>query len=119
MCWNAFISSLRFSLLSVLLILTACGGGSQTVVSIAPHVSSFNPGGNLVFTATVHNNQNPTVTWSLSGAGSLVYPPVNAGVPNPVQYFAPTTQPPNPSVTLTATAVGDSKAKGSVTFKIQ
>ena len=81
------MNSLRFSLVSVLLILTACGGGSLTVVSIAPHVSFFNPGGNLVFTATVHNNQNLAVTWSLSGAGSLVYPPANAGVPNQVQYF--------------------------------
>lgn len=107
-----------FSLLSVLLILTACGGGSQTMVSIAPHVSFFNSGGNLVFTATVHNNQNPTVTWNLSGAGSLVYPPVNSAVPNAVQYFAPTIQPPNPSVTLTATAVGDPKAKASITFTI-
>ena len=113
------MSSLRFSLLSVLLILTACGGGRQTSVSIAPHVSSFNPGGNLIFTATVHNNQNPTVTWSLSGAGSLVYPPLGSAVANPVQYFAPVIQPPNPSVTLTATSVGDSNAKASVTFTIQ
>jgi hypothetical protein len=103
-----------FIFLLSLLPLAACGGSSSQSVSTQPPatvtITGLTPtalgvGSNWLFTA------NESVTWSLSGAGTL---DSNTGL-----YIAPNTVPSPAAVTITATSTANSSATASATITIQ
>src|SRR6266487_852873 len=90
------------------LILTACGGSSNTVppppgvsVSIAAAPSTIGTGANYQFSATVSGTSNQGVAWTAS-AGTI---DSSTGL-----YIAPTTIPNPATVTITATSAADASA---------
>jgi len=100
------------TVLLALLPLAACGGSSQsssttptavTITGLTP--TALGIGSNWLFTANV------SVTWTLSGAGTL---DSNTGL-----YIAPNTIPSPATVTLTATSTADSSETASATVTIQ
>lgn len=73
-------------------------------VSVAPPTISLNGGDTQTFTATVTKATNTSVTWSLSGLGTLG---TNGA------YTAPTVVPSQQTATITATSVADPSKSGS------
>ena len=89
-----------------------CGGGGgstpvgvPTTVTLSPSVGqSVTAGGRLSITATVTtgSSSSTSVTWSLSGPGSL-----SSTTSNPVTYTAPSSASSNANVVVTATSVAN------------
>lgn len=73
-------------------------------VSVAPPNVSLNGGGSQSFTATVTNATNKTVTWSLTGLGTL---DANGA------YTAPTFVPSQQTATVKVTSTADPSKSGS------
>jgi hypothetical protein len=73
-------------------------------VSVAPPTVSLNGGGSKSFTATVTNATNKTVTWSLTGLGTL---DANGA------YTAPTLIPNQQTATVKATSNADPSKSGN------
>jgi len=73
-------------------------------VTVAPPTASLQGGASQTFTATVTKATNTSVTWSLSGLGTLG---TNGA------YTAPTVVPGQQTATITATSVADPSKSGS------
>jgi hypothetical protein len=107
---------------SLLSILTACGGGgggsTVPVVQISGQSSTIAPNGSFSLSASVTGDStNSGVTWTInpaSGSGALTN-----STPTSVTYTAPGTVPTNPNVTITATSIANSQGAQSVSFIIQ
>ena len=82
--------------------------GASVSVSISPTGTSLPGGGQQQFAATVAGSANQSVTWSLSGAGTLVN-----GL-----YTAPSSVSAQQSVTVTATSAADSSKSAQVTVTL-
>ncbi len=79
-------------------------------VTVSPSTASVQAGGTQPFTATVTNNSNTAVTWSLSpNLGSIT----TAGV-----YTAPASVASNQTVTVTATSVADPTKSANSTLTV-
>jgi hypothetical protein len=78
-------------------------------VSVAPPNVSLNGGGSQAFTATVTNATNKTVTWSLTGLGTL---DANGA------YTAPTVVPSQQTATVNATSSADPSKSGSAVITL-
>jgi hypothetical protein len=106
---------------SLLSILTACGGGGSgpnptvPVVSISGQSSTVAPSGAINLTATVSGDStNSGVSWTVSGDGTL-----SNSTTTGVTYTAPSTVPSSPNVTITATSVANNQGASSVYFIVQ
>jgi hypothetical protein len=104
---------------SLLAILTACGGGgggsNPTVpsVSISGQTSTVAPNGTMNLTATVvGDSTNAGVNWTVSGGGSL-----SANTTTSVTYTAPDSVP-STGITITATSVANSAGGAQVFFLV-
>ncbi len=115
---------LRLPVLScaALVALAACGGSGSSsppppiTVSVSPASASVVTGGTQLFTATVANSGNASVTWQVNGAAggnSTVGTISGAGL-----YTAPAAVPTPPQVTVTATSVADPGKSGSAAVTV-
>ncbi len=103
---------------SLLAVLTACGGGGGSnpnvpTVSISGQTSTVAPSGTMSLTATVvGDSTNAGVNWTVSGGGTL-----SAQTTTSVTYTAPDS-PVNAGVTVTATSVANSQGSAQVFFLV-
>ena len=119
---NAIRPLLCVLAVSLLSILTACGGGgggsTVPVVSISGQSSTIAPNGTFSLSASVSGDStNSGVTWTISpasGSGTL-----SNSTTTSVTYTAPSAVPANPNVTITATSIANSQGAQSVSFIIQ
>jgi len=119
---NAIRPLLCVLAVSLLSILTACGGGgggsTVPVVSISGQSSTIAPNGTFSLSASVSGDStNSGVTWTISpasGSGTL-----SNSTTTSVTYTAPSAVPANPNVTITATSIANSQGTQSVSFIIQ
>src|SRR3984893_14365349 len=105
--------------LSIILFVSACGGGSSTAppsslisVSVTASKSTVLIGQTVTFTATVTGTMNTAVTWSVSGGAS------NGTISATGVYTAPATVPNPAKITVTATSQADSTKSGSATVTV-
>jgi hypothetical protein len=83
---------------------------SSTVsVSVSPTSATLNGGGTQQFAATVTGNSNTSVTWSLTGTGTLT----TSGL-----YTAPATVANSTTATVKATSVADTTKSASATVTL-
>ncbi len=120
---------LAVALLSLALA-SGCAKGGNGVVPLAVTITvtangvnanAIYPTQSVTLAANVTNSSNTAVTWSLSGAGTLtpVSPPPAPPAAATAIYVAPTTVPTAASQpTVTATLVGDSSVKGTLTLTV-
>lgn len=89
------------------------GSAVPTSVTVAPSTASVAAGSTQLFTATVLNNANPNVTWSVDGiaGGNLTVGTIDASG----NYSAPGTA---GAHTVTATSLGDPTASGSAAINV-
>jgi hypothetical protein len=99
--------------------LVGCGGGSTPSgvaisVSLVSSVSSVNPGGSAIITATVANDtSNSGVTFSLSGIGNITQTSSTTAT-----YVAPSSVTSTQVVSITAIAVANTNASASVQITV-
>jgi hypothetical protein len=104
--------------LSIILYISACGGGSTTAPSSSISVTVTAPrstvvvGQTVTFTATVTGTTSTTVTWSVSGGVG------NGTISSTGVYSAPATVPNPAKVTVTATSQADATKSGSATVTV-
>src|ERR1700730_3559816 len=105
--------------LSIILFVSACGGGSSTAppsslisVSVTASKSTVLIGQTVTFTATVTGTMNTAVTWSVSGG------PNNGTISATGVYTAPATVPTPAKVTVIATSQADSTKSGSAIITV-
>jgi hypothetical protein len=101
----------------LLFSLAGCGGSSKTTitqqgisVALTTGPSTIGAGANWTYTANVIGSSNQTVTWSVSGGGTI---DSSTGL-----YIAPNTVPNPATVTITATAAADTTATQSATVTV-
>jgi C4-type Zn-finger protein len=118
--------------LTVTVTATSATDGSKTAaatvtvpavtVSVAPASATVQAGGSKMFTATVSNTTDTSVTWSLTQSGAPCAPAcgtLSSATANPVTYNAPATPPAsNESVTIVATSVADATKSGSAAITV-
>jgi len=120
---------LAVALLSLALASGCAKGGSGvapipvtvTVTANDVNANAIYPTQSVTLAANVTNSSNIAVTWSLSGAGTLtpVSPPPAPPAAATAIYVAPTTVPTAASQPIvTATLVGDSSVKGTLTLTV-
>ena len=122
-----------FAALTVsLLLLAGCNGltsggsggtnppppsSTQTTVKVTPASSNVRIGDTAAFTASVTNNSNTAVNWTVNGvAGGNG---ILGTISSTGTYTAPATIPNPSTVTITATSVADSTASASATITLQ
>lgn len=93
--------------------MTVASGPPQTTVTVSPSSATVAPSATQQFTATVTNNSNTSVTWSVDGvAGGNS----TVGTVDPTGlYTAPSA---NGTHTVTATSVADTTKSGSATVTV-
>jgi len=118
-------SILIASILSGLLLLNACGGGSAPPaisVSVTPSAqTNIDQGQTLSFTATVTNDSSSKgVTWALSGTGcsGAACGTLTNSTTSAATYNAPATVAANTTVTVQATSVADTTKSQSATVVV-
>jgi hypothetical protein len=114
--------------LSVALLLAGCGGGSAAPpppppisVSVAPRNPPVQVSQPQLFTATVSNSSNTSVTWALTQNAAACSPgcgTLSSTTANPVTYTAPAIVPTPATVTITATSVADNTKNGATTITV-
>jgi hypothetical protein len=127
-------SLLISALVSALVFLSGCGGGSSSSpnpeppsgtsvisVAISPTAASVQTGQTQNFTAMVANdNQNKGVTWALSGAGctGAACGTLSSTSGTAITYTAPANVPNPAAVTLTATSVADASKSAAAAITV-
>jgi len=110
--WGAGLAAFR----------SANGVALPISVTVSPATASVPSGyGTQAFTATVNNDfQNRGATWSLSGAGcsGATCGTLSQATTSSVNYAAPANVPSPATVTVTATAIGDTTKSGSATITV-
>lgn len=89
------------------------GLGAPIAISVTPQTATLGASGTQSFSATVTGSNDTSVTWSLSGPGTL-----SNTTANPVTYTAPATIATQQTVTLTATSHADSSKTATATITL-
>jgi len=95
-------------------IAVATSSATVSLSVVAPQ--TLNQGGSLEVTATVGNNSNKGVSWTISPAGFGSLSPSKTA--NPITYSAPASVTGNTTVTLTATAAASASATASLEITV-
>ncbi len=122
----------RLSVLVVfvcLVVLTGCGGGTGssgnttppppagTTVTVSPGTANVRVGDSMAFTATVANNTNTAVTWTVNGVAGGNATTGTMDVNG--NYKSPTSIPNPASVTIAATSTAVTTATSTATVSLQ
>ncbi|HVA95685.1 MAG TPA: hypothetical protein VNI36_12370 [Candidatus Dormibacteraeota bacterium] len=111
---------LLFALFPALALLSSCGGSSTAAptptISVYGSATSVNVNGTVQFTATVLNLSSTLVSWQVNSVnnGNSTYGTINANG----LYTAPSSQPSNNVVTITAIAQAQTTLTATATLSI-
>lgn len=95
---------------------TSCGGSGSpppVTVNVTDNTSTVAANGFVLFSATVQNSSNQTVTWTVLGGASNGTINASSGL-----YTAPAIVPNPPTITVTATPQADASVMGQATVTI-
>ncbi len=105
-----------FLMAALLAGIDACGGGSSSAppvsVTVTAGASSVPVNGQVVFSATVVNSSNQSVTWAVKGGSA------NGTIDASGLYSAPAQVPSPAQVTVTATPQADASVSGQASITI-
>ncbi len=105
-----------FLMAALLAGIDACGGGSSSAppvsVTVTANTSSVQVNGQAIFTATVVNSSNQSVTWAVKGGSA------NGTIGASGVYIAPAQVPSPAQVTVTATSQANTAVSGQASITI-
>jgi uncharacterized protein (DUF1800 family) len=95
--------------------------GSAVSVTLNPNNKTIRGGVALALSATVHNNSNQNVTWTVNGVtnGNSTVGAISTDSKGVVSYTAPWVIPAAATVTIVATSVAAPSASASITVTLQ